>query len=103
MTWIPRSRASTDELGEVGHRAEAGVDRGVVGHVVAVVAVRGGVEGHQPEAGDAEAGEVVEPLGQAQEVADAVAVAVGEGLDVEAVDDRVLVPLIAQPHAASPR
>src|SRR5262249_47323004 len=44
--------------------------------------------------------EIVEPPRQARKVADAVAVRVGVGLDVEAVDDDVLVPLVAQPHRA---
>ena len=45
-------------------------------HVVAVVPVRGRVERLQPDAGDAEAGQIVEPAGQPREVPDAVAVAV---------------------------
>jgi hypothetical protein len=56
---------------------------------------------HEPEAGDAETCEVVEPVRQSLEVADAIAVGVGIGLDIEAVDDRVLVPLIAQAHGIS--
>ena len=64
----------------------------VVGDVVAVVAQRRGVEGQQPDRVDAERLHVVELLGQAAEVADAVAVGVGEGLDVQLVDDGVLVP-----------
>ncbi len=35
---------------------------------------------------------MVESFGQAAEVADAVAVGVGVGLDVQLVDDRILVP-----------
>jgi hypothetical protein len=86
------------ELGEIGHRTQPRVDRAIVGDVVAVVAVGGGLEGHQPEAGDAESREVVEPAGQPAKVADPVAVRVGERLDVEAIDDRVLVPLVTQAH-----
>src|SRR5690606_14341853 len=40
-------------------------------------------------------GEVAEPIDQTDEVADAVAVSVLEGLDVELVDDRVLVTAVA--------
>jgi hypothetical protein len=36
-------------------------------------------------------------VGQAREVADAIAVAVLEGFDVEAVEDRVLPPNVAGP------
>ena len=63
------------ELDEVAERAVLRVDAVVVGDVVAVVAVGRRVERQQPEAGDAEAGEVVEPPRQPVEVADAVAVA----------------------------
>ena len=71
----------------------------VVGDVVAVVAVGGAAEGLQPDAGHAERGEVIEPPRQAFEVADAVAVAVHVGGDVEAVDDRVLEPVVINRHA----
>ena len=53
---------------------------------------RRGLERHQPDRGRAEALDVVEPVEQALEVADAVAVAVHERPDGEAVDDRILVP-----------
>ena len=81
-----------DEAIEVLERAVARMDALVVGDVVAVVAQRRRVEGQQPERVDAEALQVVELLGQAGEVADAVAVAVEEGADVRLVDDGVLVP-----------
>ena len=54
------------ELDEVAERAEPRVDGVVVGDVVAVVAVGRGVERHQPEAGDAEPGEVVDALRSAR-------------------------------------
>ena len=66
----------------------------VVGDVVAVVLVGRGIERQQPQAGDAEAGEIVAAVGQPGEIADAVAVAVHVRLDVEAVDDGVLVPKV---------
>ncbi len=77
---------------EVAQRAVVGVDAGVVGDVVAVVLQRRRVERQQPDRRDPEVLQVVEPGGQAAKVADPVAVAVGEGTDVELVDDRVLVP-----------
>ena len=95
-----------DQLDEVAEAAEPRVDRVVVGDVVAVVAVGGRLERHQPEAVDAQPVEMVEPLDEPVEVADAVAVAVLEGLDVQAVEDRVLPPEVAGPrgrHAPSPR
>ena len=44
-----------DQLGEVARGAEPPVDAVEVGDVVAVVALLAGVEGHQPQAADAEA------------------------------------------------
>src|SRR5207248_9529489 len=72
--------------------AVAGVDGRVVGDVVAVVAEGGGIEGQDPDGGDAKVGDVVEFLGEADEIADAVAVAVREGADVNFVEDGVLIP-----------
>jgi hypothetical protein len=63
----------------------------VVGDVVAVIASRRGVERQQPDGVDAEVLDVVEPLGKAAKVADAVLIAVVEGTDVDLVDDRILV------------
>src|SRR5690606_9175605 len=77
---------------EVLHRAVVGVHVEVVGDVVAVVAQRRREKRQEPDAGDAEILDVIEPLEQAGEVPDAVVVAVEEGLDVRLVDDRVLVP-----------
>ena len=84
--------ARSDQRLEVVERAVARMDVQVVGDVVAVVPERRGEERQQPQAGDAEALQVVELLGQPREVADAVVVAVEERLDVRLVDDRVLVP-----------
>src|SRR5262249_34951294 len=66
-----------------------------VGDVVAVVASRRRLERGEPERVDAQALEIVEPATEPFEIAAAVAVAVHERLDVEAVDDGVLVPEVA--------
>ena len=76
------------------HRAVVGVDDAVVGDVVPVVAQRRRVERQQPQRGDAEVGQVVEPRREPLEVAGAVAVRVGEGSDVQLVDDGVAVPVV---------
>jgi hypothetical protein len=83
-----------DDLDQVAVGAQPRVDAVEVGDVVAVVALGGRVEGHQPQAGHPEVGEVVDPLREAREVAAAVAVPVHVGLDVEAVDDGVLPPQV---------
>ena len=85
-----------DQRDEVSERAEPRIDAVVVGDVVAVVAVRGGLERHQPQAADPDPRQVVDALRQAADVADAVAVPVEERLDVEAVDHRVLPPQVAR-------
>ncbi len=77
---------------EVVEGAVDGVDAGIVGDVVAVVAQRRRVERQQPEGRDAQVLQVIELLDNAGEIADAVAVAVAEGADVQLVDDGVLVP-----------
>ena len=105
ITRMPRSRRGADELDEVAERAQPRVDAVEVGDVVAVVAVGRRVEGHQPDAGDAEPAQVVDLLGEAAEVAAPVAVAVDVGLDVQAVDDGVLPPQVGglgQSHALPP-
>ena len=81
-----------DECLEVVERAVAGMDAAIVGDVVAVVFERRGEKGQQPDARDAERLHVIELLREALEVADAVVVAVEEGLDVDLIDDRVFVP-----------
>jgi hypothetical protein len=95
------------ELDKVAERAEMPVDAVVIDDVVAVVAVGRGIKGHEPEAGHAEVGQVVDALGQAVEVAATVAVAVEESLDVQAVEDGVLPPEVGgivdhQGHDADP-
>src|SRR6266487_4582892 len=81
-----------DELVEVLERAELGVDRGVVRDVVAEVGERGGIDRREPEGVDAEPDQVVEPLDDPAQIADAVAVRVLERARVDLVDDRVLPP-----------
>ena len=81
-----------DETVEVGEGAVLGVDVFVVGDVVAEVDLWRGVHGRDPDGVDAELLEVVEALGDAVEVADAVAVGVLEGARVDLVDDCVLPP-----------
>jgi hypothetical protein len=48
----------------------------------------------KPDGGNAEFLKVVEFLGETGEIANAVGIAVGEGADVELVDDGVFVPEI---------
>ncbi len=63
-----------DEAVHVGEGAVLRVDGGVVGDVVAEIDLGRGVHGSDPDGVDAEVLEVVEALGDAVQVADAVAV-----------------------------
>jgi hypothetical protein len=81
----PQAVAVCDQRVGVGEGAEQRVDVLVVGHVVAVVVLRRGVERRDPERVDAEVAQVGQPRGDPGQVADAVAVAVGEAADVDLV------------------
>ena len=78
---------------EVGERAEDRVDVGVVGDVVAHVGHRRGEDRREPDRVDAEVGDVGQPLGDAGEVADAVAVRVLERPRIDLVDHRSAPPI----------
>ena len=71
---------------EVLHRAKARVDRAVVGHVIAVVALGRDEEGGHPDIVHAQRLQVVQLGGHAGQVAEAVAVGVAEGLGIDLVD-----------------
>ena len=75
----------------------------VVGDVVAVVAVRGHIKRLQPDARDAEPGQIVEAAHQPFEIAYAIAVGILVFLNVEAVDNRVLVPEVVDGHPRAGR
>jgi hypothetical protein len=84
-----------DEFVEVGDGAVVGLDGAVVGHRVAVVVVLALRDGHQPHALDAEVAQVVEPAGEALQVALAVAVAVLVAAD-EDLHERAVLPAVRQ-------
>jgi len=89
----PAAVRFAQEEPEVAQCPVGGVDLAVIRDVVAVVAQRRGVEGQQPDGGDAELLDVVELLDQAPEVADPVAVAVSERPHMALVEDGVFVPV----------
>jgi hypothetical protein len=93
-----------DQAVEVLERPERRVDVLVVADVVAVVVHRGAVDRAQPHDVDPESLEVVEPLPDARDVADPVAVGVGEAAGVDLVDDGGLPPVAGRRlgrHASS--
>src|SRR5215813_2683220 len=80
------------EAAKIPHGAEYRVDVAVIGDVVAIVAAGARVEGQQPKRGNAEVVQVIETFGEADEVADAVAVRILERLNMQLIDDDVLEP-----------
>ena len=76
----------------VGQVAETGGDLQVVGDVVAGIAERRSVAGHDPHRGGAQPTNVVQAFGDAAQIATAVAVAVAEQGRVDLIDHRVAIP-----------
>src|ERR1700722_20668272 len=60
------------------------------------------MDGIQPQAVDAEPGQVVQSAGEPGEITDTVAVGVLERLDVQAVDDCLLIPALGHVAPLSP-
>ena len=85
----PRLR---DQLLGFPQRPERGIDRAVIRDVVAGVGERRRVPRVEPERVDAERGEIGKAIAHPGEVADPVAVRVGEAPDVDLVDDRLVPP-----------
>src|SRR5690242_5333561 len=77
---------------EIRHRAELGIYRFVVADVVSEINLRRGIERCYPDGLHSQALEVVEPLRDAVEVADPIAVGILEAAGVDFVDHRVLPP-----------
>src|SRR4029077_5313196 len=78
-------------------RAESGIDRVVVGDVVAVeVARRAGAfeEGGEPKARDAKVFQRVKALNDALEIAKAVLVRIAKRRNPEMINDGILVPVL---------
>src|SRR5690606_29078403 len=84
-----------EEFDEVPQRSIARVHRIIVDDVIAIVAVGGGIERHQPDTGDAEPGEIVDILRQPAEIPDTIAIAVAKGLDVQAIEHGIGPPHVA--------
>jgi hypothetical protein len=87
-----------DERVEIGERAEHRVDIARIRHVVAAVGHRGTEERREPQRFDAQLDEVVQALPNADQVADAVAVPVGEAAGIDLVEDGVAPPGLLGSH-----
>ena len=87
-----------DQPIQIRKRAEKRIDRLVVADVVAEIGHRRGKDGRDPDGADAEPDEMVDPSGDAVEVADPVAVAVLKGPGIDLVDDGILPPGASGAH-----
>ncbi len=83
-----------DQGVEIVEGAEVGVDVAVVGDVVTPVTVGRDGDGREPDPGDAQFGQVVQPADDAREIAGAVPVRVGERTRVDLVEDAAVPPPI---------
>ena len=87
---MPRCVGLRYQFVKIGQRAVGGVDVAEVGGGIAMVAIGIGGDGHQPDACDAQVFEIVQRLGDAFEVADAVAIAVFVRTDKDLHEGTVL-------------
>nr|WP_202797335.1 hypothetical protein [Chthoniobacter flavus] len=89
------------ELDKVAARAVPWIDGVIVGDVVAVIPVGRLLKRRQPEGADPEGVQVIQPPHQSLKIADAIAVLVHEGIDIQGIDDGVFVPEILDHMAGS--
>ena len=75
-----------DQRVEIGERAEDRIDIAIIRHVIAEVAHRALEEGREPDGVDAERGDIGKMGGDAGQIADAVAIGVGEAARIDLVD-----------------
>jgi hypothetical protein len=99
----PEGTRFGDQLLRLLQSSERGVDRPVVGDVVARVGHRRGVPGVEPEGIDPEFAQVRQTVEDAGEVADSVAVRVGEAPHVHLVDDCLAPPAVVCKRVAAAR
>src|SRR5262249_52358268 len=83
-------------------RAEDRIDAAIVGNVVPEIFHRRGEERRQPDRRHVERGDVVEMPGDAVEIADAVAVRVGEAARIDLIDRRAAPPGTLDRHCPPP-
>lgn len=81
-----------EQVVEILHAAEYGLDGVVIRHIVTEIMHRRCVDGREPNRIDAEAFKIVNLFENALEVADAVAVGVFEATRINLIDNRFFVP-----------
>ena len=81
-----------DQAIKIRQPAENGVDIAIIGNVIAEIGHGRGEEGRQPDTVYAQRGDIVQFLDNARQVADAVAIGIGETAGIDLVDHRALPP-----------
>src|SRR5947207_7527870 len=94
--------AAMGEFHEITERAVPRVDIIIIRDIVAVVFAGRRLKWHQPDRGDAQSVQIVEPPKQTFEVADTVAIGIHVGADRQTIEDAVLEPEVVD-HAEPAR
>ena len=84
--------SSVEERLEIAQRSIRGVDIGVVGDVVSIVAQWRWEERQEPDAGDPQVLQIIETRQQSREITDAVVIRIRKRANMELIDNRILVP-----------
>ena len=77
---------------EIGQRAENRIDITIIGNVIAEILHRRLEEGREPHGIDSKRSHIVELVGDAGQIADAVTIAVGEAARIDLIDRRAAPP-----------
>src|SRR4051794_27166444 len=85
-----------DQPVEVVERSEARIDSTEVGYVVTEILHRRGKERRDPDGVDAKIGQMVEPLQDAAQIADAIACRVLKRARINLVEDAAAPPLVGR-------
>ncbi len=83
-----------NEAFQVSNLPVCRIEMVIVGYIIAVIPLRGRVEGQQPNGGDAEVLQIVEFFNKPFDIPDTITIAIEKGLDVKLVNDGILIPLI---------
>ena len=92
ITRMPRRCASSSRRRKSSVVPYDGGDAAKVGHIVAVIPERRGIEGKQPETIDAKPLQIIQLLNQSGKITDAIVVAVIKCADMELIKYSVFVP-----------
>ena len=80
------------QMVEIRHRAEHGIDRFIIGNVIAEILLRGGVNRRQPNGIDLQTLQIVETLNDSVDVTDSIAVCVLETARIDFIHQGMFPP-----------